>query len=343
MTERQPQMGSSEGRENRENLPTEVSIYAIDWMQTHEDRVSKGFSWIRHELKKPIQHTEYAWEGDFRALPGEESKTDPSYKDGLYSLFDKQEDMNKSASNLSWHYLLRGNPELDKQGKASFKFTFSLPQQFVEEQKSGRRNYGEGHTLRSLRPSEQKKFMEAMQEANKKNLQAQREYKARWAKYSTGTLPPPPTVKKAETQENREGQSQITVFVQEQEWLDEGIQTKRRTEVKQLQKPEMHLSYGWQGKLWRKDKEEYKLDVVSSNTLQNLKDLASNLAQNILSNKNPNVRSSYRTGFDISAELVRSIKKGDASNVINHVRRLTPDEEQMFRQAVKEAMEKLQK
>lgn len=70
MTERQPQMGSSEGRESRENLPTEVSIYAVNWTQTHEDRVSpQGFGSTR-ELEKPIQHTEFAWEGDFRALKG---------------------------------------------------------------------------------------------------------------------------------------------------------------------------------------------------------------------------------------------------------------------------------
>lgn len=331
MTERQPQMGSLEGRESKENLPTEVSIYAVNWTQTHEDRMSpQGFG-STSELPEPIQHTEYAWEGDFRARPGEASTKNPNYKEGLYSLGDQQESMEKTADNLSWHYLLRGNPELDKQGKASFNFNFSLSEQILAEQKSGQRDYGEGRTLRSLTPTEQEKFLEAFREANKQNLEKQQKQVLSKGKYSPGP-PPPPSIKKAEAQESREqSPSQITVFVQEQQWR------------KESQKPEVRKTYAWQGKLWRQDKDEYKLDTVSSNNRQAMQDLASNLAQNILSKRNPKLRSSYKMVFEVAADLVQSIKKGDATNVTNNVRRLSPAEEQEFITAYIEALEELQK
>lgn len=332
MTERQPQIGSSEGQESRENLPTEVSIYAVNWTQTHEDRISpQGFGSTR-ELNPPVQHTEYAWEGDFRALKNEANPKDPSYKDGLYTLYDQQESMKKSADNLSWQYLLRGNPKLDNQSKPSFTFKFSLSEQILKEKESGKRDYGEGRTLRPLAPSEQDKFLELFREANKKNLEEQQKQVLSKARYSPGAPPPPPSIKRTEAKESREqASSQITVFVQEQQLR------------KNNQKPETHKTYAWQGKLWRRDKDEYKLDTVSSNNRQTLKDLASNLAQNVLSNRNPKLRSSYRMGFEIPPELLSSIKKGDASNVTNIVKHLSPAEEQEFHRAFKEALGQLQK
>lgn len=150
-----------------------------------------------------------------------------------------------------------------------------------------------------------------------------------------------------ESQEMREqGQSQIIVYAHEQVWTGEPVTNKRGTFEKKYEQAETYRSYSWEGKLWKERKKgEYVLDPNSydSNNRETVEKLAQNLAENLLSNRNPNLKSPYKTVFAIPPELAQRIKNYDAMNVTNTASRLAPAEEQKFKEALRKAFEQLQK
>ncbi|MGD0576658.1 MAG: hypothetical protein ABSA74_01105 [Candidatus Staskawiczbacteria bacterium] len=150
-----------ERSEEKENLPSEISIYATQETITDEGMATpKGYPYSR-KLEKPQTRTTYHWEGPIFLEPG---KTP-------YSSMGKAE-IDDLAENFANNYRIHQNPELQKRGESSYSLKFGAPEKTIEEMK---KKYPSGRiSFRDLTPKEQDEFLEAFQKDNQRAMEAKK-------------------------------------------------------------------------------------------------------------------------------------------------------------------------
>jgi len=150
------QAGSEdESQESKENLTSTINVYAIETTKTEENFVSKQGFGHTEKLKSPQRSVSYHWEGKLH------NQTEDYV--GSSGGRDSIEDL---AENFSDNYMTHQNPKLKNEGKPSYGFSFTPPQE-AEKQYSG----GKTVRVRGLSGEEQERFLEAFKKANKKAVE----------------------------------------------------------------------------------------------------------------------------------------------------------------------------
>lgn len=152
---------AKEGKENKEIIPSEIHIFAIEHTETTKDTVTKQGFGYSSPLESPQTKTFYHWEGKLN--PTEFERTYPQGKEGYVGSSMADEDIEGLAENFAARYRETQNPELQKRGESSYSLKFEPSENVARKTEAA---HGKEARVRGLTQDEHRKFMDAFSRAN---------------------------------------------------------------------------------------------------------------------------------------------------------------------------------
>ncbi len=148
-------------QESREDVPAEISIYAIEETVTHSHTHTDHGHGYSTPLESPQKLIHFKWEGKLH--PTEFQRRHPESREGYSGSSSSHQDLETLARSFAHNYRERQNPNLKKLGKSSYTLGFNPPENIVE---SRTREFGKTFSFRALSLEEQERFMNAFRDAN---------------------------------------------------------------------------------------------------------------------------------------------------------------------------------
>lgn len=156
-----------EGKEDREDTPSDIYIYASEHERGTIDTVTEqGFGYSM-KLDTPQRSTTYHWEGILH--PTAHEGQNPSSREAYEVSRNAQDSLADLAKNFSLNYLGHLNEKLEERGEASYTFSFEPPKEIAEQSKYAK-GRGEKNGIRALTEAEEEQFLEAFRQANQEAI-----------------------------------------------------------------------------------------------------------------------------------------------------------------------------